>query len=133
VASRPAHPRTFCRVSPAVLPPRPRSSLDDLPPAPGRSKDEPGERLADHVDLGRFYRELAEVVLCTGEGEVWQTGGTFLLRLRDERWRAIGCAEPAAAELVLWLRQLPGFDAAALRELATSGTRRVATLWRRLR
>jgi hypothetical protein len=115
------------------LPPRPRGPLDDLPPAPDRPEDEPGQRLADHVDLSRFYRELAEVVLCTGEGDVWQTGGTFLLRLRDERWRAIGGAEPAAAELLLWLHQLPGFDAGALRELATSGPRRVATLGPRRR
>ena len=117
--------RTFCRLSPSS-PPRPRPPLDDLAPATER-----GGRLADHVDLSRFYRELAEVVLCTGDGEAWRGGGAFLLRLRDERWRAIGCADPAASELMLWLRQLPGFDAAALRELTGSGPRRVSTLWRR--
>jgi hypothetical protein len=34
---------------------------------------------------------------------------------------------------VLWLRQLPGFDGAALREPATTGPPRLATLWRRQR
>lgn len=115
---------------PRVLPPSPRPPLDaTLAPAPGSRRRE--RRPADAVDRSGFDDELNEVAVWTASDGAWQEHATFLLRTTDGTWRAVGFAEPAATELVGWLRQLPGFDATLLWEVIGQPVRRIVSLWHR--
>ena len=87
--------------------------------------------LQDFVDLHDFFSRLTEVAAWTSDDGAWQEHATFLLRTSDNQWHAVGFAEPAAAELMLYLGQLPGFNTGLLREVIGKPVRQMVTLWRR--
>ena len=91
-----------------------------------------GAALRDYFTLSGFYAHLAEVAVWTRTEDTRDEHVTFLLRTTDGHWHPIGGSEPAAAELVLWLRQLPGLDTDMLRDLIAQPrpSQTITTLWR---
>jgi hypothetical protein len=126
---RHAHPEAQARVVPA-----PRAPHAPLAAMLGRAHRRRGDDTAavEVAEFAELFANLAEVAVWTSGEGAWQEHATFLLRTVDGCWRGVGFSEPAAAELVRWLRQLPGFDADLLLELLGERQRRIVPLWRRL-
>jgi hypothetical protein len=125
---RHSHPEAHVGVAPA-----PRAPHAPLNAVLGRALRRRGRdtTVTEVTEFGELFADLAEVAVWTSGDGAWQEHATFLLRSVDGRWRGVGFSEPAAAPLVRWLRELPGFDADLLLELLGQHERRIVTVWRR--